>query len=158
ALGYGPLGAGLRLLPWTATLFFVAPLAGALVDRFGGRTFLAGGLALQAAGFGWIALIASPTTDYWQPRPAMLGAGCGVSMSFPASANAAIAVAPQWIGKAAGANSMLRELGGVFGIALAVAVFVGAGGYASPQLFADGFAPAMGTAAGLSLLGAVVGL
>ena len=33
AQGYGPLGAGLRLLPWTAALFVVAPIAGALVNR-----------------------------------------------------------------------------------------------------------------------------
>ncbi len=46
-LGYGPLGAGLRLLPWTLTLFFVAPLAGALVDRYGERPFMVGGLLLQ---------------------------------------------------------------------------------------------------------------
>ena len=46
-LGYGPLGAGLRLLPWTVTLFFVAPVAGALVDRFGERPFMVAGLLLQ---------------------------------------------------------------------------------------------------------------
>ena len=57
-LGYGPLGAGLRLLPWTATLFFVAPVAGELVDRFGERPFLVAGPLLQAAGMGWIALVA----------------------------------------------------------------------------------------------------
>jgi len=34
-LGYGPLGAGLRLLPWTATFVTVAPLAGAVADRTG---------------------------------------------------------------------------------------------------------------------------
>jgi hypothetical protein len=53
---------------------------------------------------------------------------------------------------------MLRELGGVFGIAIAVAVFAGAGGYASAQLFSDGFVPAIATAAGLSLTGSLVGL
>jgi hypothetical protein len=62
------------------------------------------------------------------------------------------------IGKAAGANSMMRELGGVFGIAVAVAVFAGAGGYASAQAFTDGFAPAMFVAAGLALAGAAAGL
>ena len=50
------------------------------------------------------------------------------------------------LGKAAGANSMMRELGGVFGIAVAVAVFAGAGSYASPQAFTDGFAPAIAVA------------
>jgi hypothetical protein len=51
----------------------------------------------------------------------------------------------------------MRELGGVFGIAVAVAVFAGAGSYASPQAFTDGFAPAVGVAAALALIGAVAG-
>jgi hypothetical protein len=53
---------------------------------------------------------------------------------------------------------MMRELGGVFGIAVAVAVFAGAGSYASAATFVDGFSPAIGVAAGLALLGAVAGL
>src|ERR1700754_1259296 len=57
-LGFGPLEAGLGLLPWTATLFFVAPVAGTLVDRFGERPFLVAGPLLQAVGMGWIALVA----------------------------------------------------------------------------------------------------
>ena len=86
-------------------------------------------------------------------------AGCGVSMAMPAAQNAVVgAVAHGAIGKAAGINSTLRELGGVFGIAIAVAVFAGAGGYASAQAFSDGFVPAIATAAGLSLAGALVGL
>jgi EmrB/QacA subfamily drug resistance transporter len=157
-LGHGPLGAGLRLLPWTATLFFVAPVAGALVDRFGERPFLAGGLALQAAGLGWIALVAQPGMDYIELVPALMVAGAGVSMAMPATTSAAVnAVPAAALGKAAGVNSTLRELGGVFGIAIAVAVFAGAGGYTSPQLFADGFTSAMLVAGGLSLAGALAG-
>ena len=59
-LGSGRSSAGLRLLPWTATLFFVAPVAGTLVDRFGERPFLVAGPLLQAVGMAWIALIAEP--------------------------------------------------------------------------------------------------
>jgi EmrB/QacA subfamily drug resistance transporter len=158
-LGYGPLGAGLRLLPWTATLFFVAPVAGALVDRFGERPFLVTGLALQSIGMGWIALIADPGMAYGELVPALMIAGCGVSMALPAAQNAAVnAVDFQSIGKAAGINSTLRELGGVFGIAISVAIFAGAGGYASAQAFSDGFVPAIGASAALSLAGAAVGL
>jgi EmrB/QacA subfamily drug resistance transporter len=157
-LGYGPLGAGLRLLPWTATLFFVAPVAGALVDRFGERPFLTTGLVLQALGLGWIALIAEPGMAYGRLVPALMLAGCGVSMAIPAAQNAAVnAVVPESIGKAAGVNSTLRELGGVFGIAVSVAVFTGAGAYASPEAFADGFVPALAAAAALSFAGALVG-
>ena len=57
AQGYGPLGAGLRLLPYTATFMTVAPIAGALADRIGERPLLVGGLTLQAAGMAWLALI-----------------------------------------------------------------------------------------------------
>ena len=152
-LGHDPLGAGLRLLPWTATLFFVAPVAGALVDRHGERPFLVTGLTLQAAGFAYIAL-ADP--EYLQMVPALMVAGAGISMALPATINAVVgAVAPADIGKASGVISTLRELGGVFGIAITVAVFAGAGGYAS---FADGFGRAMVVAAALSLAGALTGL
>jgi hypothetical protein len=67
-------------------------------------------------------------------------------------------VAQEEVGKAAGANSMLRELGGVFGIAILVTVFAGAGSYASPGAFTDGFAPAIAVSAALSLMGAIAGL
>src|SRR5207244_4051831 len=62
--GYSPLDAGLRILPWTAMPIFVAPLAGALSDRIGGRPLLATGLALQATGLAWIAVVGSPTVAY----------------------------------------------------------------------------------------------
>ena len=53
---------------------------------------------------------------------------------------------------------MLRQLGGVFGIAICAAVFAARGGYASPAQFTRGFGPALGACAGLALLGAVAGL
>jgi EmrB/QacA subfamily drug resistance transporter len=157
-LGYGPLGAGLRLLPWTATLFFVAPVAGKLVDRLGERPFLVAGPLLQAAGMTWIALIAGPGMSYGQMIAPLMVAGVGISMSFPAAQNSVVgAVAPEAIGKASGTNSTMRELGGVLGIALGVAAFSGAGGYASPVDFSDGFVAAMGVSAGLSVLAAAAG-
>jgi hypothetical protein len=68
------------------------------------------------------------------------------------------AAAQAEVGKAAGANSMLREPGGVFGIAILVAVFAEAGGYASAKAFSDGLAAAIAVSAALSLVGAIVGL
>jgi hypothetical protein len=62
------------------------------------------------------------------------------------------------IGKASGSYSMLRQLGGVFGIAILAATFGAAGGYGSPAEVASGVAPACAAAAGLSLLGALAGL
>jgi hypothetical protein len=80
-------------------------------------------------------------------------------MAIPAAQNSVVgSVAHDDIGKAAGANSMMRELGGVFGVAIAVAVFAGAGSYASPAAFLDGFAPAIAATGALSLAGAIVAL
>jgi EmrB/QacA subfamily drug resistance transporter len=159
ALGYGALEAGLRLVPWTATLFVVAPIAGALADRIGERPLIVGGLAIQAAGLGWIGLLAEPDLGFGALVAPSVVTGIGASMAIPPSANAVVgAVATEAVGKAAGANGLLRELGGVFGIAVAVAVFAAEGGYASAEAFSDGFAAAIGVAAALSLIGAVAGL
>src|SRR5262249_55898394 len=90
----------------------------------GARRFLAAGLTLQAIGLGWIALQAGPDTAYPTLIPPLIIAGAGVSMALPSAQNAAVNAVPAgMIGKAAGTNSTLRELGGVFGIAIAVAVF-----------------------------------
>jgi EmrB/QacA subfamily drug resistance transporter len=156
ALGYGPLGAGLRLLPYTATFMTVAPVAGALADRIGERPLLVGGLTLQTAGLAWLALIAKPDLPYSHMLAPFIIAGVGVSMAIPSAQNSVVgSVASEALGKAAGVNSMMRELGGVFGIAVAVAVFAATGGYASAQAFTNGFGPAIGVSAGLALAGAL---
>jgi EmrB/QacA subfamily drug resistance transporter len=153
---HGPLDAGIRLLPWTATLFIVAPITGARISRVGERPFAVAGLLLQAAGMGWIALIAGPEVAYWRLVAPLAIAGCGVSMAMPALQNAVVSsVAPASIGKASGAFNMLRQFGGVFGVAALVAVFSGSGGYGTPQAFSDGFTAALAAGAGLSLLGAL---
>jgi EmrB/QacA subfamily drug resistance transporter len=158
-LGYDPLETGLRLLPWTATFITVAPVAGALADKIGERPLMVTGLSLQAVGMAWVALIAGPGMAYTQLLAPFIVAGVGVSMAIPAAQNSVVTSVPdEALGKAAGANSMMRELGGVFGIAIAVAVFAAAGSYASPAAFVDGFAPAIGVGAGLSAIGAVAGL
>jgi EmrB/QacA subfamily drug resistance transporter len=152
----GPLDAGIRLLPWTGTLFIVAPLTGARISRIGERPFAVAGLLLQAAGMGWIALIAGPDVAYWRLVAPLALAGCGVSMAMPAIQNAVMgSVAPISLGKASGTFNMLRQLGGVFGIATLVAVFTGAGSYGSAHLFSDGFTAALGVSAALSLVGAL---
>jgi EmrB/QacA subfamily drug resistance transporter len=158
-LGYGPLGTGLRLLPWTATFMTVAPAAGALADKIGERSLMVTGLSLQAAGMSWLAAIAEPGIAYSSLLAPLIVAGVGVSLAIPAAQNSVVgSLTIDEVGKAAGANSMMRELGGVFGVALVVAVFAGAGSYASPATFVAGFSPAIYVTAGLAVLGALAGL
>jgi EmrB/QacA subfamily drug resistance transporter len=158
-LGQGPLDAGLRLLPWGITPFLIAPRAGALADKIGGRPLIVAGLLLQTAGMAWIAVIASPGLSYPAMIAPMVISGCGFAIAIPAVTKSVVSsVAPADIGKASGAFSTMRQLGGAFGVAALVAVFAAAGSYASARAFSDGFAPAIGIAAGLSLAGAITGL
>jgi MFS family permease len=159
SLHYGPLGAGLRLAPWTVTLFLVAPIAGARVSRIGERPLVVGGLVLQAAGLAWLALIARPDLAYPAMVAPLVVSGVGVSMAMPAVQNAVVGAVPRpAIGKASGTFNTLRQLGGTFGIAIVATAFAAAGGYASPQAFSDGFARAIGVTAALSLAAAAAGL
>jgi len=154
ALGYSPLQAGIRLLPWTATPMVIAPLAGGLADRFGNRPFMILGMVMQAVGLGWVALIASPHVGYLELGIALTIAGIGTSLCFPTVANSVMgSVPPQEAGPASGTNSSLRELGGVFGVAILAAIFTRHGVYTSAQTFVDGFRAALLVGAGLTAVG-----
>ena len=87
AQGYSPFEAGLRVLPWTAMPMLVAPIAGALSDRIGGRPFLAGGLALQAIGLAWIAAVSEPDIGYSSLVGPFIVSGIGMGMFFAPVAN-----------------------------------------------------------------------
>ncbi len=142
--GYSPLEAGLRTLPWTAMPILVAPIAGMFSDRIGARPLLVGGMALMALGLAWIAFVTSPTVPYAQLVPAFVLAGVGMSLYFAPVANLVLStVARKEEGKASGVNNTIREVGGVFGVAVLASVFSAAGSYVSPQAFVDGMVPAI---------------
>ena len=152
-LGESPLEAGLRILPWTAMPMLVAPLVGVLADRIGNRPFMVLGLTLQAGGLAWVAAVAAPDAGYGDLVGGLVVAGVGISMCFPTVAGAVVASVPEDTGVAAGTNSALRELAGVFGVAVAAAVFAARGGYGSPAAFLDGFRPALYVSAALAAAG-----
>jgi hypothetical protein len=89
----------------------------------------------------------------------MFVSGAGIALALPALTKAVVgSVPPGDIGKASGAFSTMRQLGGAFGVAILAAVFGVAGSYASAASFSDGFAPAAAAAAGLALAGALAGV
>ena len=156
ALGFSPLQAGLRLLPWTFPPMIIAPVAGALAERYGNRPFMVLGLALQAIGLGLVAAIASPSVSYAELGAAFTIAGVGTSLCFPTVAGAIMTGVPlSEAGVASGANSAIRELGGVAGVAILASVFIHNGGYTSPHAFIGGFTPAVWVAVALSAVGVV---
>jgi EmrB/QacA subfamily drug resistance transporter len=154
--GYSPFGSGLRILPWTLAPMFIAPLAGALSDKIGGKVLIGTGLAMQGSALAWIGLVSTPTVAYSQLVVPFVLAGVGMALFFAPMANVVLsAVRPQEEGQASGANNAIRELGGVFGVAVLASVFAQQGGYETGQTFVDGMNPALVIGGVVVLLGSL---
>lgn len=152
-LGYSPTQAGLRMLPWTGMPMLVAPIAGILSDRIGGRPVVATGLFFQAAGLGYLAAVATTDASYAAQLPGLIISGIGMALFFaPASNLVMSSVRASEQGIASGANNALREVGGALGIAIMSSIFSAQGGYESGQAFVDGLRPALVTGAGVVAL------
>jgi MFS family permease len=137
----------------------VAPLAGALSDRIGGRPLLAAGLALQAVGLAWMAAVSTPTVGYEALVGPFILSGIGMAMFFAPVANVVLsAVLPEEEGKSSGANNAIREVGGVLGVAVLASVFARTGGYETPEAFTDGLVPALWAGAAVVAVGAALAL
>ncbi len=155
--GYSPFQSGIRILPWTAMPIFVAPIAGALSDRIGGTRIMAVGLTLQAAGLAWIASVSSPTVAYAELVTPFILSGIGMGLFFAPVANVVLSsVKSEEEGKASGANNAIRELGGVFGVAVLASVFAHYGGYRTSETFSHGMNAAVAVGAVVVGLGALV--
>jgi len=158
-MGYSPFQAGLRMLFWTGASMIVAPIAGVLAERIGSRSFMAAGLALQATALGWFAATTSTTVTFGQELPAFVMAGAGMALVFAPSASALLSVvSPAQAGKASGTNNAIREVGGVFGVAVLSTIFSQSGSLSSAQAFVDGVVPALWVGASVVALGALVAL
>jgi EmrB/QacA subfamily drug resistance transporter len=156
---YTALQSGLRILPWTVMPIFIAPVAGILSDRIGGRPLMALGLLLQGGGLAWMAAVTTPTIAYIDLVPGFVMAGAGMALVFAPAANTVLsAVRPKQAGQASGATNALRELGGVLGVSVLATVFSAHGGYVSPQNYVDGLVPAVWVGAAVLFAGSLVAL
>jgi EmrB/QacA subfamily drug resistance transporter len=157
--GYSPLGAGLRILPWTGIIMVLAPLVGILAERWGGKRLVVTGLILQAASLLWLGLLLTPSTPYVEMVPAFVLAGVGMALFFVPLASLVLGSVPSALeGVASGTNSAFRELGGVLGIAVLGAVFSSSGSYATRLDYVQGLTPAILVGAAALLLGTVSAL
>jgi EmrB/QacA subfamily drug resistance transporter len=157
-LGYGPLATGLALAPWGLTTTVVPRWTGRLVGRFGERPFVVAGLGAHVVAMVWLVLVTGPATGYWAVAAPLVLSGSGIAMCLPAAQSAVLtSVAPRFIGKASGVFSAMRQLGGAFGVAIAVVAFAGTGSYASPEAFTAGFTAALVAGACLAVAGVLAG-
>jgi EmrB/QacA subfamily drug resistance transporter len=117
-LGFTALKAGLVMAPASLLSIFVAPVAGRMTDKIGGKYILMSGLTLFAVGIGWIAKIAQPNTSW----PTFLGplvvVGLGLGCIFaPLVTTAMRNIPPQLAGAASGVLNTVRQVGLVIGTA-----------------------------------------
>jgi EmrB/QacA subfamily drug resistance transporter len=158
-MGYAPFDAGVRMLVWTGATAITSPIAGILAERRGPRALMATGLALQGAALAWLAMAAGVDSTNSQLAAPFAIAGIGMGLVFAPSASALLSVvAPQRAGQASGTNNAVREVGGVFGVAVMSTIFAHSGSFASPQAFVDGFTPALWVGAAVVGAGALIAL
>jgi len=154
AQGRSPLQTGAQLLAWSASGVVVAPLAGRLAARVGTKPVMLAGLLMQTAGFAALALITDRHTPFTDLAPLLLVAGSGTAMVFPTVADEVMAsVRPEQTGVASGINNALRELGGVFGVAVLASVFNRPHVYTNPDTLVAGFRAALWVAVAFSAAG-----
>lgn len=153
-LRYSPLRAGLGTMPWTGTIMLVAPLAGILAGRIGSRPPVVIGLTAQATSLLWLSHVAGAATPYHVLLPAFLLGGLGMGLVFaPLSAAVMGTIDDARSGQASGSYNAIRELGGVFGVAVLGAVFQHFA--ATPTAFLTGFHTALVFGAVLLLFGLI---
>ena len=117
-LGFSALKAGITIAPASVVAMFVAPVAGRMSDRIGGKYILMTGLLLFAIGMGSIALIVQPSSAWYDFLPPLFIAGIGIGCTFaPMTTVAMRNVQPAMAGAASGVFNTTRQLGTVIGTA-----------------------------------------
>jgi len=155
--GESPVMTGVWTLPWTVMPLILSPLGGRLGERLGPALPAAVGLGLVAAGAFEIAALVHPSTTPLALVPGLASLGVGVALVLPNIAALAIgAVESQDIGKASGTLSTARQLGSVFGTAVAVAIFQAGGRVGSLTAATAGLSHALVVAGVAALSGAIL--
>jgi EmrB/QacA subfamily drug resistance transporter len=117
-LGFSALKAGLTMAPASLLSMFVAPVAGRMTDKIGGKYILMTGLILFGAGMGWTAVIARPNSAWQDFLPALIVAGIGMGCTFaPMVTTAMRNIDPRMAGAASGVLNTVRQVGLVIGTA-----------------------------------------
>jgi len=117
-LGYSAIGAGLRMLVFTAVAVVVGPYAGKLTVKADPRFVLTGGLVLAAVG-GLLMTGVDRHSSWTDLIPGLLLIGGGVGLLSPTLASTAVGVVPPWRGgMASGMNATCRQGGTAVGLAV----------------------------------------
>jgi EmrB/QacA subfamily drug resistance transporter len=118
ALGFSALKAGLAIAPSSLMSMVIAPIAGRLTDKIGGKYILFTGLVFFAGGMTWVAAIATPRSSWQDFVAPLIVSGFGLGCTFaPLTTTAMRSVKPQLAGAASGMLNTTRQVGSVIGTA-----------------------------------------
>jgi EmrB/QacA subfamily drug resistance transporter len=121
--GYSPFSTGVRLLPVAFGMGISSGVGPPLSVKLGNNVVIGAGLALMAAGFGWIATDAV-TTSYLVLAAQMVVSSAGVGFATAPATEAIMGVIPKHkAGVGAAVNDANRLFGGTLGVAVVGSVF-----------------------------------
>jgi EmrB/QacA subfamily drug resistance transporter len=116
---FSALTAGLTLAPMSLTSMVVAPFAGRLADRIGGKYILMTGIFVFAIGFGSLTYVAGPDSTWINFLVPAIVAGGGMGMTFaPMTTVAMRNISPRMAGAASGVLNTTRQVGAAVGSAV----------------------------------------
>jgi len=122
-LGFSALTAGLTLAPMSLTSMVVAPFAGRMADRIGGKYILMTGVFVFAIGFGTLTIVAGPDSTWLTFLVPAIVAGAGMGMTFaPMTTVAMRNIEPRMAGTASAVLNTTRQVGQAVGSAVVGAV------------------------------------
>lgn len=173
AMGIGPLGAGVRVLPVAAGIMLMSPVAGRLTARIGPRVLSTAGALIAGGGLALLAVVVHRNVPYALLAPGMLAVGAGSGLFLtPNTTSIMASVAANQRGMANGVRSMAQNVGYVLSAALGLAIvtsplvpaakqaaYAGVLGRLSPAevgAFTGGYRLAFGVLAGLTVVAAAV--
>ncbi|HEX4563081.1 MAG TPA: MFS transporter [Solirubrobacteraceae bacterium] len=120
---YGPLSAGVHLLPVASSVGVASVLGTKLAVRFGTKVVVASGLTLVTAFYAWVAT-ASATTHYATLAAQMVVYGVGMGFTSAPATEAIMGVVPRAkAGVGSAVNDATRLLGGTLGVAVIGSVY-----------------------------------
>ncbi len=116
---FSALTAGLTLAPMSLTSMVVAPFAGRLADRIGGKYILMTGIFVFAIGFGTLTFVAGPDSTWINFLVPAIVSGAGMGMTFaPMTTVAMRNISPRMAGAASGVLNTTRQVGAAVGSAV----------------------------------------
>ncbi len=115
---YSALQAGLRMAPIAIVLFIFAPASSTLVQRFGSKAVVAGGLTIAASGLALFGLL-SEHSGYPMVLAAIMVLGLGMALTMaPATESIMGSLPREKAGVGSAVNDTTRQVGGALGVAI----------------------------------------